>query len=60
MATRWFWGGGPFMSNWAPVAHFGLGDRPGPFTLRITWPDRTVQEVPGVTRGARIEVRRES
>ncbi|MBX3354900.1 MAG: CRTAC1 family protein [Phycisphaeraceae bacterium] len=60
LATRWFWGGGPFMSNWAPVAHFGLGDRPGPFTLRITWPDRTVQEVPGVTRGARIEVRRES
>lgn len=56
--TRWLWSGGPFMSNWVPVAHFGIGADEGPFAVRVTWPDGTVQTRDGVTVGQRLTVTR--
>lgn len=36
---------GSVMSGREPVAHFGLGDRSGPFELTIQWPDGRKQSV---------------
>jgi len=57
-STRWLWSGGPFMSNWAPMAHFGARPEQGPFTVRVTWPDGRVQTVDGVESGQRLSVTR--
>lgn len=51
--VRWLWSGGPFMSNWAPMAHFGVLAADGPFTARVTWPDGRVQTVDGIAPGSR-------
>ncbi len=54
--TRWIYSGGSFQSASAQSAHFGLGDQPGPCTLRITWPDGTVQNINRVDPGSRLIV----
>lgn len=57
--TRWLWSGGPFMSNWAPMAHFGLGAETGPLTVKVRWPDGWEQSVPGIVPGSTLLVTRE-
>ncbi|MDA0214229.1 MAG: CRTAC1 family protein [Planctomycetota bacterium] len=43
--TRWIIGGGPFQSNTAPQAHFGIGSLPTdataaePVVITVLWPD---------------------
>lgn len=56
--TRWLWGGGPFMSNQPPEAHFGLGSEKGPLTVRIRWPDGFVQTIPGIVPGSTLRATR--
>ncbi|MBM4112058.1 MAG: CRTAC1 family protein [Phycisphaerae bacterium] len=57
--TRWLWAGGPFMSNWAPMAHFGFGADSGPLTVKVRWPDGWVQTIPGIVPGSTLSVNRQ-
>jgi len=56
--TRWLWGGGPFMSNWHSVAHFGLPSSKGTLTVRVRWPDCWVQTITGIVPGSTLRVTR--
>jgi len=56
--VRWIVGGGPFQSNSAAEAHFGLGpEKAGaaPPQVRVTWADGRISEQP-VQRGARTVI----
>ncbi len=53
--VRWIVGGGPFQSNAAPEAHFGLGPMvagAAPPQVRVTWPDGRISQQ-AVQRGTR-------
>jgi hypothetical protein len=55
---RWIRGGGPFQSNAAPEAHFGMpGSDEGPVSVEVRWPDGTVRQT-AVLRGERVTIRR--
>jgi hypothetical protein len=55
---RWIRGGGPFQSNAAPEAHFGMpGSDEGPVSVEVRWPDGTVKQT-AVLRGERVTIRR--
>ncbi len=56
--TRWVYGGGPFQSTSAQVAHFGLRPAPAAVNLGITWPDGTQQRLERVTLNQRLVVER--
>ncbi len=51
---RWLWGGGPFMSNNAPEAHFGFSDGVQRVDIEVRWPDGFVETREGVPLGARL------
>jgi hypothetical protein len=56
---RWIVGGGPFQSNNAPEAHFGLGVAAGsPETcdVEVVFADGVRVERTGVVRGTRVEI----
>jgi hypothetical protein len=55
---RWIHGGGPFQSNLAPEAHFGLGPGAAPVTVEVRFPDGTTIAREGVARGTRLVVER--
>ncbi len=55
---RWIVGGGPFQSNNAPEAHFGLANRAGPVDVEITWSDGTRTQRANVARGTRVTMER--
>ncbi|NNM27585.1 MAG: CRTAC1 family protein [Phycisphaerales bacterium] len=48
--TRWIYGGGPFQSAAAPVAHFGVPPDE-PRTLLVTWPDGVMQRIDDAPTG---------
>lgn len=50
--ARWLAGGGPFQSNRPAAAHFGVGEDPGPWTARVTWPDGRTSDHAVASRGA--------
>jgi len=54
---RWI-GGGSFQSADAPEAYFGFGGEAGNLTVRVRWPDGTVQELKGVATGRLLIVER--
>ena len=55
---RWIRGGGPFQSNVAPEAHFGLGPAAsGPVRIRVRWPDGGMADVTS-DPGRRVRVER--
>ena len=55
---RWIRGGGPFQSNVAPEAHFGLGPiGQGPFEVSVRWPDGASVDLE-VEAGRRVRVER--
>lgn len=55
---RWIRGGGPFQSNAAPEAHFGMpGSDEGPVLVEVRWPDGTTRTAAGL-RGERLVIRR--
>ena len=51
---RWIVGGGPFQSNIAPEAHFGLGAGTGPVDVRVRYPGGREVRVPSAGRGTRV------
>lgn len=55
--VRWIVGGGPFQSNAAPEAHFGLGSKALAATpqVRVTWPDGRISQQ-SVERGTRTVI----
>jgi hypothetical protein len=55
---RWIVGGGPFQSNNAPEAHFGLGAGVDPVDVEVVFPDGRVESRKGVARGTRVVVDR--
>ena len=55
---RWFWGGGPFMSNAVPRAHFGVPAGAGALSVRVTWPDGAVTTQADVKPGGVTIIRR--
>lgn len=58
--ARWIRGGGPFQSNAAPEAHFGLGrSSGGPVRIEVRWPDGT-RRVLEVMPGRRVRVERDA
>ncbi len=52
---RWMVGGGPYLSNNAPEAHFGLGEGTDAVAVRVIFPDGVVVEQTA-HRGERIVV----
>ena len=55
---RWIRGGGPFQSNAASEAHFGMpGSDEGPVSVEVRWPDGTRRTTVGL-RGERLVIRR--
>ncbi|HMN95782.1 MAG TPA: CRTAC1 family protein [Phycisphaerales bacterium] len=58
--TRWIWGGGPFMSNAAPLAHFGFPEGSSAASegviVTVRWPDGGEQVVGPVSLGRRLVV----
>lgn len=57
---RWIVGGGPFQSNVAPEAHFGLGSCAGPVDIEVIFADGTVIKKKAVARGTRVVIDRAS
>lgn len=55
---RWIVGGGPFQSNNAPEAHFGLGAGIDPVDVEVIFPDGHRASRKGVARGSRVTVDR--
>jgi len=55
---RWIVGGGPFQSNNAPEAHFGLGAGADPVDVEVVFPDGRVESRKGVARGTRVLIDR--
>ena len=55
---RWIAGGGPFQSNNAPEAHFGLGTGGEPVDVEVVFPDGRVEARKAVPRGSRLVVER--
>lgn len=56
--VRWIVGGGPFQSNAAPEAHFGLGPAVAgaePPQVRVIWPDGRISQQ-AVERGTRTVI----
>jgi len=55
--VRWIVGGGPFQSNAAQEAHFGLGSKAhaAPPQVRVTWPDGRISQQ-SVERGTRTVI----
>lgn len=53
---RWIVGGGPFQSNAAPEAHFGLGSGSSPVDVRVKYLDGSEARVDGARRGTRVLV----
>lgn len=58
--TRWLIGGGSYMCQGPPVAHFGVPQPVGELELRVRWPDGHVQTVPVETLGRNVLVERRS
>jgi len=54
---RWIAGGGPFQSNVACEAHFGLPQGDGPVAGRIVYPGGRTVELSGLARGERRVVK---
>ncbi|MFM2164194.1 MAG: hypothetical protein RL325_631, partial [Planctomycetota bacterium] len=54
---RWIAGGGPFQSNVACEAHFGLPPGDGPVAGRIVYPGGRTVELSGLARGERRVVK---
>jgi len=51
---RWIVGGGPFQSNVAPEAHFGLGTGKGAVKVRVRYPSGREVRVETAERGKRL------
>jgi enediyne biosynthesis protein E4 len=51
---RWLIGGGPFQSNHAPEAYFGLGGATGPIGVEVAFADGTVVRRDDVKPGTRL------
>jgi hypothetical protein len=57
---RWMFGGGPFQSNTAPEAHFGLPSDSGPLTVTVRFADGAVSTSEVAAPGRRVIVDRAS
>jgi hypothetical protein len=60
---RWIVGSGPFQSNVAPEAHFGLGNKAleagtGQIDVEVIFPDGTTITKKAVARGSRVVIDR--
>jgi hypothetical protein len=55
---RWIVGGGPFQSNNAPEAHFGVAKGSGPIAVTVRFPDGKVSTTEVATPGRRVTVDR--
>jgi hypothetical protein len=55
---RWIVGGGPFQSNNAPEAHFGVAKGAGPITVTVRFPDGAVSTTEVASPGRRVAVDR--
>jgi hypothetical protein len=53
---RWIVGGGPFQSNNAPEAYFGLGVANATCDIEVVFPDGARVERKGVVGGTRVEI----
>ena len=55
---RWLPAGGPFQSNSAPEAHFGVPKASGPLTVTVQFADGEVLTIEGLAAGRRVVVDR--
>ncbi|MSR41112.1 MAG: CRTAC1 family protein [Phycisphaerales bacterium] len=54
MQRRWMWGGGPFMSNNAPEAHFGLPEGVQRVDVEVRWSDGVIETRESIPLGTRV------